>query len=250
MINPVRFCFFAEYILNERGEIFVYSILLGNDNTLTPTTTQRVMQRSKLVDSLRFVVPPIYEEQDMSLYTVRLEYVLPVSREKHSVILNLNDELFEDCYVYVVPFDTNLTAEAGDIEMWLTFTRLDMDEAGVITQYVRKTSACFVTIIPVSAWFDFVPDEALSAVDQRILATEANIKALADMQDQMAVESGNKADGITYNPETNKIQLVSNGKPIGEAVDLTDLTNADGIPTVEFDAVSTQEASGFRVVEF
>lgn len=208
------------------------------------------MQRSKLVDSLRFVVPPIYEGQDMALYTVRLEYVLPVSKEKHSVILSLEEELFEECYVYTLPFDTNLTTEAGDIEMWLSFTRLEMDETGAITQYVRRTSACFVKIIPVSAWFDFVPDEALSAVDQRILATEANIKALADMQDQIAIETTNKADGIVYNAETNKIQLTSNGKVIGESADLTDLTNADGIPAVDFNAVQTQEDQGFRVVEF
>lgn len=159
----------------------MYSILLKEDNNLTVTTKERIMQRSKLVDKLRFVVEPTYKGQDMSLYTVAMEYVLPVSKEPHSDILTLNEERYNDFLVYDVPFDTNLTAEAGNVEIWLTFVYVDMNAEGQPIQYVRKTSSCFVEIIPVAAWTNIIPDEALAAIDQRLLVVNAQIKAMEDM---------------------------------------------------------------------
>lgn len=164
----------------------MYSILLKEDNILTVTNKERVMQRSKLVDKLQFVIESTYKGTDMSEYTLQMEYILPVSRELHTEILSLSDEQeYEDFLVYQLPFDTNLTAEAGNIEIWLTFVNADMDENGKITEYVRKTSSCFVEILPVSSWANIIPDEALSAIDQRLLVVNAQLKALDEMIDGM-----------------------------------------------------------------
>lgn len=228
----------------------LYSILLKEDNNLTVTTKERIMQRSKLVDTLRFVVEPTYKGEDMSLYTVSMEYVLPISREPHSEILTLNEERLEEGYlVYTVPFDTNLTAEAGKIDIWLTFVYVDMDDTGKIIQKVRKTSSCSVDIIPVAAWTNIIPDEALAAIDQRLLVVNAQIRAMEDMQNQTAIDLSTKADGILYDENTNILQLTSNGSLIGEAVDLTELENSEGITTVEFSASEDYE-TGYEVVEF
>ena len=40
----------------------MYTILLGEDNELVTSVQERIMQRSKLVDSLHFLVEPIYKE--------------------------------------------------------------------------------------------------------------------------------------------------------------------------------------------
>lgn len=207
------------------------------------------MQRSKLVDTLRFVVEPSYKGQDMSKYTVSMEYVLPISREPHSEILTLSEERLEEEYlVYTLPFDTNLTSEAGKVEVWLTFVFVDMDDTGKIIQRVRKTSSCYIDIIPVAAWTNIIPDEALAAIDQRLLVVNAQIRAMEDMQNQTVIDLASKADGIVYNEETNMIQLTSKGNTISEA-DLTELENSEGITTVEFSASEDYE-SGYEVVEF
>lgn len=205
----------------------MYTILVTNDNELVATTKKRIMQRSKLVDNLHFLVYPTYdsgtEEYDMSEFTATMEFLLPVSKGYKSETLTLSEEHYETesgefMLEYLVPFDTSLTAEAGDIEVQLTFIKLIMDEEGHDTQYVRKTSTCVIKVLPISAWSDIIPDSALSAIDQRIIQTQAQIDELADLAGTISIS---KADNITLTDTT--LQLTSNGENIGNAIDLNNL---------------------------
>ena len=162
----------------------MYTILIGNDNSLTTTCRERIMQRSKLVDNLCFLAYPIYKEQNMAEYTVLLEYVLPCSRKYRT-----------------------------EIEAQITFAKADIDDKGNSIQRVRKTSTVKITIVPISAWSDIIPDSALSAIDQRIIKVDAQIKALDEMGE---ILHNSKADNLSY--ENNKLQLLANGKKIGKAV--------------------------------
>ena len=82
MIQQYRTKILIYYLTDERREgFFLYTILINDDNTLTTSVRERIMQRSKLVDSLHFLCPPTYKELDMTDFTVTLEYILPVSRE-------------------------------------------------------------------------------------------------------------------------------------------------------------------------
>lgn len=214
----------------------MYTILLNETNELITSVKERIMQRSKLVDNLHFLVDPIYKGHDMSEFMATMEYLLPVSKELHTEQLTLSDELYKEKLEYKVPFDTTLTKEAGKIEVQLTFTKIEMDEEGKATQYVRKTSPASITIVPISAWSDIIADSALDIIDQRLIQTEAMINALNDLSQEIY---DNKADNIVFN--TNKIQLVANGKPIGDPVSLDEAhdqlidDSADGnIKVVEF----------------
>ena len=205
----------------------MYTILVTNENELIATQKQRIMQRSSLIDNLHFLVYPTYnsgtEEFDMTEFSATVEYLLPVSKQYKSEALTLSPEKYETesgefMLEYLVPFDTGLTAEAGDIEMQLTFIKVEMDEEGNGSQYVRKTSTCTVKILPISAWSDIIPDSALNAIDQRIVATQAQINELADLAGNLSVT---KADNITLTDTT--LQLTANGEDIGNAIDLNDL---------------------------
>lgn len=175
------------------------------------------MQRSKLVDSLHFLVDPTYKGLDMSGFTVMMEYVLPVSREYHSEILVKSDALYKEKLEYKLPFDTCLTKEAGNIEVQLTFVKVSLDADGNNTQQVRKTNSTTIKILPISAWSDIVADNALGAIDQRLIQAEAMINAVGEMAQQL---DSTKADNITYNEEDNYIQLTANGTPIGDKITL------------------------------
>ena len=158
----------------------MYTILVNDDNTLTTSVRERIMQRSKLVDSLHFLVSPTYKGLDMTDFTVTMEYILPVSKEYVSEVLVKSEELYKEMLEYKLPFDTDLTKEAGEIEVKLTFSKVDLDEDGNDVQYVRKISATSITIVPIESWCDIIPDKALDAIDQRIIKTDAQIKALLE----------------------------------------------------------------------
>ena len=198
----------------------MYTILINDDNTLTTSVRERIMQRSKLVDSLHFLCPQTYKELDMTDFTVTLEYILPVSREYKTEELVKSEELYKEMLEYKLPFDTDLTKEAGEIEVKLTFSKVDLDADGNDIQYVRKISATSITIIPVESWCDIIPDKALDAIDQRIIKTDAQIKALLEANEITRLE---KADNLVLDSDTKELYLTAEGEQIGDKVKLSDL---------------------------
>lgn len=198
----------------------MYTILVNNDNTLTTSVKERIMQRSKLVDSLHFLVEPIYKEIDMSQFNVVLEYLLPVSKKYVTEILTLSSELYKNKLEYVLPFDTALTKEPGDIEVQLSFTKVDLDINGNNMQYVRKTSPCKITIVPISAWSDIVPDDALNAVDMAFLQLEGKMKELEEMAETY---NTTKADNIKLDADSKQLYLTSSGSAIGNKISINDI---------------------------
>lgn len=208
----------------------MYTILVNETNELVTSVKERIMQRSKLVDSLHFLVDPIYKGIDMSNFTVMLEYVMPVSREYKTEVLIKSDELYKSKLEYKLPFDTNLTKEAGEVEMQLTFTRLIMNPDGTNVQQVRKTSKTNVTILPISAWSDLIADSALTALDQRIIQTQAMINQINEVHQYI---DETKADNIVFDKDTNTLQLTSRGNPIGNKITLNGIS--DGVIAIHID---------------
>lgn len=212
----------------------MYTILVNDDNSLVASIKERIMQRSKLVDSMHFLVNPQYKGKNMGEFTVRLEYRLPISMEPHSEILECTKDdggdiiLYKDMLEYKLAFDSCLTKEAGEVEMQLSFTNVELDENGNVYQLVRKTSPTTITIVPVSAWC--IPsDTALDAIDQRQLKADAQIKALNDLNE---VISQSKADNIVMDDkveiddegnETVKkvVRLTANGEKIGNEIEIS-----------------------------
>lgn len=232
----------------------MYVILVNNDNTLCTTQKERIMQRSKLVDTLWFITEHEYKGYDMTNCTVLLEYLLPVSKQYHSDILELSKELYNEHLKYTVPFDTRLTSEAGKIELQLTFILSDLDDQGKSVQRVRKTSTTTIDIIPISAWSDIIPDSALTALDQRIIKMDAQIKSLKEIGNTL---NDTKADDISYNKESNELQLLASGREIGKKVVLNTSCESvkDGIPAVDFNKADVYDSDNVmgaknNVIEF
>lgn len=210
-----------------------YTILVNEDNTLYGSKKERIMQRSKCVDTLTFVVHRMYKGIDMTDATVVLEYLLPVSKKYETEYLTLLDERYNDCFLqYKLPFDTKLTSEAGSIELQLTFAYTDLDTNGNGVQKVRKTSSTTIEIVPISAWSDIIPDSALSALDQRILKQDAQIKALNELAN---VIDSNQVDNLVYNDKEDTLQLSAKGVGVGNKVSVKDMID-DGIPVVDLDS--------------
>lgn len=213
----------------------MYTILVNPDDTLYGSHKERIVQRQKLVNTLVFVVDPIYNGIDMTSATVMLEYILPVSREYKTVILTLSNERYNDCFLqYKLPFDTDLTSQAGSVELQLTFAYVEMTPSGTGVQRIRKTTSTFIDIVPVSAWSDIVPDSALLSIDQRLIKMDAQMRAL---DDYMNVIDNKQVDNLIYNPKEDVLHLSSKGNLVGNKVSVKELLD-DGIPVVELGASS------------
>lgn len=231
----------------------MYVILVEQNNELYGSHKERIMEKSKCVDNLVFVVDPIYRNTyDMTNATVMLEYLRPISRKYETEFLTLSDERYNGFLQYKLPFDTNLTAEHGSLELQLTFIYTDLDANGNGIQRVRKTSPTTIEIIPISAWANIIPDSALNPLDQRLIMMNAQIRAIEEMN-QIVADS--KADNIKYDENTNELQLLSGEKEIGNKVTLKigDSSLEDGVPVVDFNIASGGNAPSEgedNVVEF
>lgn len=207
----------------------MYTIVVTDDNELVKTVEERIMCKSKLVDTLHFLVNPIYKEQDMSKYSVVMEYVLPVSKEYKTEYLVLSSELYKDMLEYKVPFDSNLTKEPGDLSVQLTFVYVEMQADSNTVQHVRKTSPCVIKIIPISAWSDIISDSALTALDQKIVQINSQINAMEDLNKTLSEE---KADNIKIDGTT--IYLTANGEEIGDRINIGQITSKS-MPVLQTD---------------
>lgn len=199
----------------------MYTIIVNNDNVLDKTNVERVMCKSKLVNNMHFLVPLMYDQISMDGFTAVLEYRLPVSKAYHTEILVVQPEIYKEDYLeYRLPFDTNLTVEAGEIEIQLTFTKAEINDDGTTTQYVRKTLPTQITITPIASWADMIPDAALTALDQRIIALDLAQEQLAQLAQLLNTD---KADNVVI--EGDQLQLTSNGVKIGDAVTVNQTYN-------------------------
>lgn len=232
----------------------MYTILVCDDNSLYGSQKSKIMQKEKLVNKLCFLVAPHYNGYDMSKCTVTMRYLLPISREFITETLALSEDKYEEFLKYVLPIDTNLSKEYGDIELNLTFTMVDADDNGNIVQRVRKTDNYFLSIAQIPDWDSLIPDSALSALDQRILKQDAQIKALSDLAN--AFEGNvNIVDNLVYDDGEATLQLSAKGVGVGDKVSVKDMLD-EGTPVVDFGSKSEnkpnedEESTYDNVVEF
>lgn len=231
----------------------MYTILVNDDNSLSVTERTRIMQRSTGFDAIRFLVNPLYKGYSMAACTLTIRYKLPLSGELKSEVLTLSEELHNGFLQYVIPVDSKLTYEAGNILCNLTFTYADIDNFGNPVIRVRKLNDAEITINAITDWDALIPDGLLSSLDQRIIMQDKQIKQLAEVALLLDSE---KADGLKYQQST--LQLTANGEPIGNQVyipsgvagDFPDYS--DGIPVVDFSDYSSSlpNNDGYEVVMF
>lgn len=218
-----------------------YIFLLNDDNSIYASHREVLMQRSKLTDEIWFLVKPKYKtvENDMSLFNVVLEYILPNSKSYHSLELVKDEEGYKEYIKYVVPFDANLSSEAGDIQLQLSFIYVGLDADGKSVQKVRKTRPTTLHITPVAAWSDIIPDASLAAIDQRIIKTQAQIKELGYYAE---ILGENQVDNLVYDEKSDSLQLMAGKKEIGDKVNVKDFLD-DGIPVVDLDNNSSNSGT-------
>lgn len=232
----------------------MYTILVRPNDTLIATNKETIMHRSSLVRQLRFLVDPLLQVGEntlnMSAFACILEYKLPISDKYTPVILTPSEELYEGRLEYILDVDTKITSEVGDVELQLLWTKPEMLASGSFKDYVRVTDSIAITVLRVNQWSDYIASSDLSNIANMVLANQAQAEQLNLLGNYLMM---NKADNLTYDNQTNKLQLESMGKPIGDAVELTGCEcdendssgggSESGFPTIDFDN-PTNDGSG------
>ena len=170
--------------------MYMYTILVNDDNTLHASIRTRIMQNSKNIDSLRILVKPIFNDIDMTDATVVLAYILPISKERKTLTLTKSEELYKERLEYKILFNEEFTTEVGDIQIYLTFMIGD--------NIIRKTNSANITI-------------------NKVEETKIN------PDDQDAVSN---VDDLYFDKNTNQIYLTSGGTAIGGSISINEISNA------------------------
>lgn len=189
---------------------------MRDDKSLITTVRQKLYQREKLVDKIRFLLPQKYNDYDLSEFTVAFIYTDPVN-VPHVIVLERDEELYKEHLSYHLQVDTNLNKMAGDIIGHLLITKIDTDD---LKQYLLESGEVTITISPLKDLYSYVPDESLDFVSQLLGKVDARLEAqdiLAEAYDE------NKADNIILDTETEEIYLTAKGNAIGNKISLNSL---------------------------
>lgn len=196
----------------------MYTLLLKDDHSLVARQKCTIMQRSKLTDSIQILTPKFYNGLDYTSAIVKLEYITPVSNTYNFKILTLKNKTYKDNWLqYIIPGDTDITMEAGELEFHLSFLMMAQVDAKEILQVVRETQPFKIYITPTTAWSLQIPDDALEPLNQTILAALASAKQTETYAKELY---DNQAKDLAIDEITNRIKILARSGAIGEGLDI------------------------------
>ncbi len=188
---------------------------MQSDKSLVTTVHTPLHQRETNVDTIRFLVPPTYEDFNLSEFTAVVKYVTPDS-QSHCEQIYLEELPYKEYLDYRLGVDTDITAIAGKIELHLTFLKVYQDENGESKEHVLHSGTLFITIEPVKELI-FVPDKSLEAIDQVLLTMDDKMNQLNSIAEKLNAQ---KADDIEI--IDGKIWLVTTDSETGEKTPIGD----------------------------
>lgn len=198
----------------------MYAIKMNADKTLQTTIHANIYQGEKNADTLVFLVPKLYGNQNVSECDLLMRYILPSGYGRSEALELALEPYNSDYYRYNLKLTTKLTELAGDIEIWLSAISLN-------DNVVFKTDSVEVTILPSKDITDYLNPESRDQLDM----LSAKVSKL----------ESEKADNIFYDEKEKYIQLSSTGKPIGDKLDMTKV-GEDEVIDFDSSASSDEEA--------
>lgn len=191
----------------------MYTILMNDYGTLTCTTPNVILYQNEMgVDNLHFLVPKKYKNVNLESFSVNLKYINPGNVTKIER-LSLKDNNYKEKYLeYILPVDTNFSSIAGNVKLYLTFTKLDAEANKTHITYSSEIN------IPIKEVNTYINDD-FDVIDQKI----TKLQMIVDDLDKT------KADGIQK--INDEIYLTSNGTKISDTVSIDD---PNGLDLIEF----------------
>lgn len=205
----------------------MYVIKMNADKTLQSTIHASIYQGEKNADTLVFLIPKLYGNQNVADCDLLMRYILPNGYGRSEALELAPEPYNSDYYCYNLKLNTKLTELAGDIEIWLTAISQN-------DNVVFKTGSVELTIISskdISDYFDTNGREQLDKLSEKVSKLE-----------------NEKADSIFYDESEKYLQLSSNGLPVGSKVAVSNIKIDDEV--IDFDEANATPNDVDSVIYF
>lgn len=201
----------------------MYTLLISENGSVTTTVYETIMQRSTNFNNIQVLIKKMYKGVDITNASIYMKYVLPISKKIKMMHLELaSDNYLSDHLQYIIPGNTLLTAEPGEIKVTFSIVKAGTTEDGQPAVAVEKTGEGTIKITPVAQWADFVPDEMLDEIDQRLIMLEARQKDQDALHQEMFQEMVND---VRLDTDNKKLILTNKTGDIGAGVNVDDLSD-------------------------
>lgn len=117
-------------------------IKMNDDKSLVTTVRTPIYQNENNADTLKFLLPTSYENEDIADCVVLIMYQHADQVETFEE-LGFVPELYKGYYQYTLKVDTRLTSIAGRVKVRLNIVNTDKD-------FVLKSGHTFIDIIPMN----------------------------------------------------------------------------------------------------
>lgn len=227
-------------------------ILMKQNKDLIITQYTKIYQKESLVDKLIFYIPETYDETvDLTTDTVVLFYKNQGNDAGMEILQKKEESEKEGYSTYTMPVTSKFTQFAGKITFRLSIVENHEDTGD---KEVLHTSELTINILEFSDYFTFVPDDALSAIDNRIMALDAKADELEATAEQLDLKTPNELlleqDMLYLAKDEEKlssgIEILVPGDPDDEDEDHDGVIDIDSLP--DNSSVSAF-SSGFKFVE-
>lgn len=122
----------------------MYTIVMDKYKNLNTTVRTSIYQQESMVEKIQFLIPPIYNGNDLSQYIVTLKYVDP-NGNFHSETLSLDAELYKDYLRYELPVTTKLTQVSGNVTLRLTLIKFTPGQTDINVEHTVQGDTMVVT---------------------------------------------------------------------------------------------------------
>ena len=184
----------------------MYTIKLNNDKTLETTVKTTLMQKENGVDKIQFLIPPEYEEQDLSDYIITLVW-FDTNDNMHTELLERDLETYRDYIRCVYTATREFLSQAGEIEVHLNMMNPDLSDD--IPYKILRSCSTVIRVNKPGSYADFADYETLEAMKQKM-------KELSNSMPTDLVIS-----------EDDNLHLVHEETQIGNGVEIISASNPD-----------------------
>lgn len=226
-------------------------ILMKGDKELVCSKLSRIYQKENLVDRLIFYIPETYDETVDLTTTTAVMYYKNQGNEANMEILTKLEISDKDGYMmFTLPVTTKFTRFAGDVVLHLSFMQNfeETDEKEVL-----HTSELTINILSYEDYFAYVPNDALTAIDNKILELDSKADKIQAAAEQLDLKTPNELlleeDMLYLAKDEEKLssglEILVPGDKDDEDKDHDGVIDIDDLP----DNASLSSNSGFQFVE-
>ena len=165
-------------------------ILRDDSKALSVCNRIRLFEGEKNVDYFQILIPKMYNDINLSQCDARMVYITPDGKE-NSILINenLQDELYEDCLVYLVLIDETFTTSAGELQLYLSFTSVKNN-----SDIVLKTSTAVINMDKHPSGTNTSVEEKKDIIDETLLKSKEALDKANSVDEKLNTDYYSKTD--------------------------------------------------------